>query len=534
MSADHIGLDQDVVLYSGNKGRTRAFVWEYFEKITGDDGLPKTRCTNCNKIYCFAPNSGTSTMRRHLRKCCPQPISQVSPAQSIPGTKTPRSTDKLSDEARAAKKLKSRSRDKLSDEARAAKKLKSRCRDELSEEATAKKLKSVMVENLQAKTDRELVEFIWMNKRNVGLLEQKLPHKAVAIKEAIKCYEDEIDRRANLHCLKENGPDPVSSIVPVKIELDDQLVAHSENIGENVAENVSVVGGKTPDKHSDANQKTRPPCDNGEVVMKAEVVAQSAAGNEDFDGYIAEEERAGRLQIVAINGDENQTPTQQTAISMLPQDICSELKEVSSVLSLLTSPNSFYTSQGNPLDQEAENAKEDLTELLKKDFETIVGSPDEQNVKSCIQILIKNLHKLPRFQGKVIETLNTEFESACKNWTTWHKNIQTNLALEVRQGDNLEFLQVWQEKDMEFESKIAGVDADILQLKAQLHEKELTRENLVKQKSDLFDQSKISIDEAKKLLQEMVTVKLQSDVATDNMKDLASKWERIRENFNFK
>ncbi|GJQ93593.1 hypothetical protein Tco_0759035 [Tanacetum coccineum] len=71
------------------------------------------------------------------------------------------------------------------------------------------------------------------------------------------------------------------------------------------------------------------------------------------------------------------------------------------------------------------------------------------------------------------------------------------------------------------------------ELRAELREKELARENLVKQKSDLFDQSKMSIDEAEKLLQEMVAVKLQSDVAADNMNQLAAKWERIREKFMF-
>ncbi|XP_071685841.1 uncharacterized protein [Rutidosis leptorrhynchoides] len=497
MSADCISPDQDIEESWGNKRRARAFVWEYFEKIIGEDGLPKTKCTKCNTVYNLAPTSGTSTLRRHLRKCCRQPISQATPLQVIPGTKTPSSSDKLSDEARSAKKLKCKSR------------------DEVSDEASANKLKSAMVDNLHGKTDRELVEFIWKYKRNVGLLEQKLPHKAMAIKEAIKCYEDEIARRAKPHRPKENGPDLVSSAAPVKIEWDDQIVDRSEKVGEDVAENGSAVANETPDTHADANQdQMPPPCENGEVVIKVEVDDQSAAGNENFE-------------------DQIQKPTQQTEISILPEDICSELKEVSSVLSVLTSPNSFYTPQGNPLDQEAENAKQNLTKLLKKDFETIIGSPDEQNVKSCISILIKNLHKLPRFQGKVIETLNTEFESACKNWTTWHKIVETNIVLEAQQENNLEVLQVWQEKDVEFESKIAKVDADILELKAQLREKELIREGLIKQKCDLFDQSKISIDEAKKLLHEMVTVKLQSDVATDNMKELSSKWERIRENFKF-
>lgn len=164
-STDNNSPNQGSDENSGNKGRTRAIVWEYFEKITGDDGLPKTRCTNCDKVYSTAPNSGTSTMRRHLRKCCPQPLAQLSPSKYIPQNNTTRSNDDL-----------------LSDEVRAA-----------------KKLKSHMVNNLQTKTDRELVQFIWMNKRNVGLLEQKLPHKANAIKEAIKCYENEIDRRANLN-----------------------------------------------------------------------------------------------------------------------------------------------------------------------------------------------------------------------------------------------------------------------------------------------------------------------------------------------
>nr|XP_043613471.1 uncharacterized protein LOC122585401 isoform X2 [Erigeron canadensis] len=451
MSTERIGPpNQENEHHSGNKGRQRAFVWEFFEKITGDDGLPKTRCTNCNKVYCFAANSGTSTMRRHLRKCCPQPLTQVSPTQLIPRkkTKTPRFSEELSDEARAAKKL-----------------------------------KSVMVEDLQTKTDRELVEFIWMNKRNVGLLEQKLPHKAIAIKEAIKCYEGEIDRRANLLLPKENGGCPITCIESVKVEADDPLDPRYKNVSEIMAEDVSAVAGKIVETHRGVTQ----------------------------------------------------TPAKQSsAISILPQDICSELKEVSSVLSMLTSLDNFYTPEGSPLDEEAENAKQTLTDLLKKDFETIIGSPDEQNVKVCIQILIKNLHKLPRFQGKVIETLNMDFEIACKNWTTWCKNIENNIAFEVQHGENLQVLQAWQEKDMEFESKIEDIDADILQLKAELREKELIRESLVKQKSDLFDQSKISIDEAKRLLQEMVTVKLQSDVAIDNMKEFSSKWVRIRENFKSK
>ncbi|XP_022025821.1 uncharacterized protein LOC110926377 isoform X1 [Helianthus annuus] len=474
-----VSSDQGNDETSSGKRRSRAYVWAYFERITGEDGLPKTRCTTCNKVYATAANSGTSTMRRHLRKCCPQPLNQFNPTQAVPCA----NSDEMSEEVRAAKKL-----------------------------------KSVMVDKLRSKTDRELVEFIWMNKRNVGILEQKLPEKARAIKEAIKCYEDEIDRRAKLQSPKENGAGPVTSLGTVKVEPDDELAAEYPNVGETRA-NVN-------------QQKTSPQADSGNMARKQEA-DQSVNGNEQ----IAEEERVARLQIVAINRTENQAEEKhalQTAISIRPQDICADLKEVSSALSILTSPDSFYTPQGNPLDQEAENAKQTLIQLLKKDFESIVKSPDEEKVKSCIKILTENLHRLPKCQGRVIEALNIEFESACQNWKTCHTNIQTNIALEVQQGDNLKVLQEWQEKDMEFESKITKVDADILRLKQELREKELTRDNLVKQKSDLFDQSKISIDEAKKLLQDMVTAKLQSDVAIDNMKEVAKKWERNRENFQIK
>ncbi|XP_076918065.1 uncharacterized protein LOC143578347 isoform X2 [Bidens hawaiensis] len=400
---------------SSGKRRSRAYVWTYFEKITGEEGLPKTRCTTCNKVYSTAPNSGTSTMRRHLRKCCPpQPLTQFNPADT--------------DEFRSAKKL-----------------------------------KSVMVDNLQSKTDRDLVEFIWMNKRNVGILEQKFPEKARAIKEVIKCYEDEIDRRG-----KQQSPKEVSD--------------------------------------------------------------QSVHTNKNFHDSIAEEERVKGLQIVAINRDYQQGEETQTAISTLPEDRCADLREVSSVLSMLTSSNSYYTPQNSPLDQEAENAKQTLIQLLNKNFESIVNSPNVQKVKSCIQVLTHNLHKLPSYQGRVIEALNTEFESTCQIWKTYYNNIQTNIALEVQQGDNLKVLEEWQEKDMEFESKITKVDADILRLKDELREKE----DLVKQKLGLFDESKISIDEAKKILQNMVTAKLQRDVALDNMKEAAEKWERNRKNFQRK
>lgn len=459
MSTGHIHLDQG---NEGTKSRTKAIVWDYFEKIKGDDGLQKTRCTKCNKVYSCAPNSGTSTMRRHLRKCCPQPLNQLSP-EAFQLSNTAGDSDELANEARASKKLK------------------------------------IVIEDLQLKTDRELMEFIWMNKRNIGLLEQKLPDKAIAIKQAIKSYEDEINRRAKkVQSPKVNSPGG-TSIVAVKIEVDDHVV-EGDTTGTNV-------------------DRTSQHLENGNVSLEVGVGDKSVPENEN----ISEEERAQRLQIVAINGDENQAP-----------DICTELRKVSSVLSLLTSPNSFYTPHNNPLDEKTEQAKQSLIQLLKKDFKTLVGSPDEQTLKSCIQILNKNLDKLPRFQGQVIETLNTEFETACQNWSTWHKNIEENIAFEVKQGGNLEILREWQEKDVEIESKILKVDADIDRLKAELREKELTRERLVKRKFDLFNENKISIDDAKKVLKEMVSVKVRSDVAIDNMNDLVKKWERIRDNFLFK
>nr|GEY27124.1 hypothetical protein [Tanacetum cinerariifolium] len=491
-----------------NKGRPRGIVWNYFEKITGEDGLPKTRCKTCNKVYCQLPGSGTSSTRRHLRKCYPQPITQVEHLEPVPHTDT----------------VMSLSSDELSNEARAT-----------------KRLKSSLVENVGNKTDRELLEFIWMNKQNVGILEQNLPEKAVAIKEAIKCHEAEIELIAakrnvrerhkknknktvyvelrimillNFHFVtfllpnmltylfQENGRGPVTRRTPVKVEVDYELLAPHENVGYNMVEDGIAVRGENTETHEDVNQeKTSPQVDDIKLVIKVE---------------------EGTLQIVPVNGDKNQAST---------QDICAELKKVSCVLSMLSSPNKFYTPQGDPLDEEAQKAKQTLIQLLGKNFETIVGSPDEEKVKSCIKILTKNLHKLPRFQGQVIETLNTEFDSACQNWEMCHTSHQSCIAFEVQHGDNLGVLKNWQEKDMDVESKIETVDADILRLKAELREKELARENLVKQKLDLFDQSKMSIDEAEKLLQEMVTVKLQSDVAVDNMNQLAAKWEIIREKF---
>ncbi|KAJ9550255.1 hypothetical protein OSB04_014300 [Centaurea solstitialis] len=486
MSTDDINFDQE----TGGvicKKRVRAIVWDYFEKITGNDGLPKTRCIKCNTTYTSSPKSGTSTMRRHLRKCNPQPLTQLSATEANTRTITTRSSDDLLNEAREAKKF-----------------------------------KSVMEDSLQNKTDRELREFIWRNKRNIGLLEEKLPDKA----ETLKCYEDELDRRAKLPLHKEKNPGPGTSTVAVKVEVDDQLVTQNGNFGENMAEDGSAMEDEITVTDADVNQlKTSSQFDTEQVVIKVEVDDQPVAENENSDGNIAEEENAGRLQIVAINGHENQ-------ISISPEDICSELRKVSSVLSMLTSPNNSYTPRDNPLDEEAEEARKTLNELLKKDFETIVGSADEQTVKSAVQILIGNLDKLPRFQGRVVESLYSEFEPACKNWITWHKCIQTNLAFEAQQGDNLGILQEWQEKDAEIESRIAEVDADIARLKSELHQKEVSRERLMKRKSDLFNQSSaISMDEAKKLLQEMVGAKLQSDVAIDNLKDLANKWEKIRKDF---
>ncbi|KAI7729904.1 hypothetical protein M8C21_008093 [Ambrosia artemisiifolia] len=247
---------------SSGKKRSRAYVWAYFEKIIGEDGSPKTRCTTCNKVYATAPNSGTSTMRRHLRKCCPQPLTQFNPSESVSCTDTSRSSDEMTDEVRAAKKL-----------------------------------KSVMVDSLKSKTDRELVEFIWMNKRNVGILEQKLPEKARAIKEAIK---------AKLQSPKDNGPGPVTSLGTVKVEEDDEFVAKYGNVGET---------------HADVNQKTSSQADSGNLVRKQEDSDKSVHGNENDHENITEEERAARLQIVAINGTKNQgdeTTSLQSAISIRP------------------------------------------------------------------------------------------------------------------------------------------------------------------------------------------------------------------------
>ncbi|CAH1452648.1 unnamed protein product [Lactuca virosa] len=412
-------------------------------------------------------------MRRHLRKCSPQPLTQLSP-EAIQLSNTNEDNAELANEGRAKKKLK------------------------------------YVIEDLHLKTDRELMEFIWMNKRNIVLLEQKLPDKARAIKQAIKCYEDEINHRAKPQSPKENSPG-VTNIVTVKIEVDDHLVAQYENSGENM----------TTETHADVNQRTSPHLENGNMPSKVVADDQSVPENKIFDGNKTEEEHEGKLQIVAIHGDENQASEQQH----------NELIKVSSVLSLLTSPNSYYIPQNNPLDEKTEQAKQSLIQLLKKDFRTLVGSPDEQTLKSCIKILIKNLDKLPKFQARVIETINTQFESACENWSKWDKSIQESIAFEMKEGGNLEVLQEWQEKDVEVESKILKVDADIERLKAELREKDLTREGLVKRKFELFNESKISIGEAKKILEEMVSLQVRSDVAVDNMNDLNTKWERIREKF---
>ncbi|GJV92908.1 hypothetical protein Tco_1540721, partial [Tanacetum coccineum] len=99
------------------------------------------------------------------RKCSPQLITQVESLEHVPHTDIVMllSIDELSNEARAAKRL-----------------------------------KSFLVENFGNKTNKELFDFIWMNKRNVGSLEHNLPEKAVAIKEAIKCHEAKIERTVRL------------------------------------------------------------------------------------------------------------------------------------------------------------------------------------------------------------------------------------------------------------------------------------------------------------------------------------------------
>lgn len=136
MSTGDNHLDQGNEKNPSSKVRSKAIVWEFFEKIKGDDGLQKTRCTNCNKVYNCAPKSGTSTMRRHLRKCSPQPLTQLSP-EAIQLSNTNGDNAELANEGSAKKKLK------------------------------------YVIEDIHLKTDRELMEFIWMNKRNIGLLEQR-------------------------------------------------------------------------------------------------------------------------------------------------------------------------------------------------------------------------------------------------------------------------------------------------------------------------------------------------------------------------
>ncbi|KAF5789479.1 putative transcription factor/ chromatin remodeling BED-type(Zn) family [Helianthus annuus] len=82
--------------------RPRAHVWAYFERITGEDGLPKQRCTTCNKVYAIALRSGTSTLRRHLRKCAPQLLTQFNSTRAVPYANSGRSSDEMSEEVRAA------------------------------------------------------------------------------------------------------------------------------------------------------------------------------------------------------------------------------------------------------------------------------------------------------------------------------------------------------------------------------------------------------------------------------------------------
>ncbi|KAI3736052.1 hypothetical protein L6452_15584 [Arctium lappa] len=105
----------------------------------------------------------------------------------------------------------------------------------------------------------------------------------------------------------EKSPGPGTSTLAVKIEVDDQLVAQNGNFGENMAEDGSAMEGETTVTYADVNQqKMSPQFDTEQVVIKVEVDDQPVAENENSDGNIAEEERAGRLQIVAIHRDENQ------------------------------------------------------------------------------------------------------------------------------------------------------------------------------------------------------------------------------------
>src|SRR4051812_35575424 len=43
--------------------------WECFEKFVDDEGLPKAKCKNCNKIYMARDGGGTSNLKKHAAIC---------------------------------------------------------------------------------------------------------------------------------------------------------------------------------------------------------------------------------------------------------------------------------------------------------------------------------------------------------------------------------------------------------------------------------------------------------------------------------
>ncbi|PWA63328.1 zinc finger, BED-type [Artemisia annua] len=52
---------------SSTTGKTRSSVWLYFERVPiGPDGVKRASCTSCGTTYLM---SGTSNMKRHIRKC---------------------------------------------------------------------------------------------------------------------------------------------------------------------------------------------------------------------------------------------------------------------------------------------------------------------------------------------------------------------------------------------------------------------------------------------------------------------------------
>ncbi|GJU30602.1 hypothetical protein Tco_1174191 [Tanacetum coccineum] len=71
-------------------------------------------------------------------------------------------------------------------------------------------------------------------------LKSFLPEKAVAIKEAIKCHEAEIERH-------------VTCIAPVKVKVDYELLALYKNVGAKMVKDGSAMGGKDTRTHEDVN-----------------------------------------------------------------------------------------------------------------------------------------------------------------------------------------------------------------------------------------------------------------------------------------